>query len=140
MNAPTLEQLMKLVQDEGYFYTRDTDSSSEIRFAKRADDEGGAGWGWRIEKIGKYERFNVDNAAPFLNDKKVNFNAVQAELLASISGAAWYHRSRTKEINKVMGPDYSQNAENAWDGFGKELVQTIENAIRKSKIKLVEDK
>jgi hypothetical protein len=130
---------MKLIQDEGYFYTRDTGSSSEIRFAKRADDEGGPGWGWRIEKIGKYERFDIDNATALFNDKRVNFNAIQAELLSSISAAAWYHRSRTKEINKIMGPEYSQNAENAWDGFGKDLVNKIEYAFKRSKIKLVED-
>jgi hypothetical protein len=139
MTAPTLEQLMKLVQDEGYFYTRDTGSSSEIRFAKRADDQGPAGWGWRIQDIGSYERFDIDSATLLFNEKRVNFNVVQAELLSNIAASAAYHRQRTKAINKVMGVDYTDEAEKSMEKFGSDLVKMIDGAIRKSKIKLVED-
>lgn len=138
MSTPTIEQLMKLVQDEGYFYTIDNESSSEIRFARKGDDEGGPGWGWRIEKVGRYEKFEAESAADFLGSKNINFNALQGQLLSNISLAATYHRYRTKAINKAMGIDFSDEALRGSEAFGKELITIVESASRKSKLRLVE--
>lgn len=141
MNGPTTEVLMKLIEDDlnGYFYMREPASSSEIRYVTKADEDGPIGWGWRLEKIGNYEHFKPSNAEAFLADRRVNFVLLQAQLLTAVSTQAAYYRTRTDQIKEAVGPDLYKESEERWDQFGKDLVHAIDTAIRKSKIRLVED-
>ena len=140
MTVPNIEDLMKFIESDinGYFYTRDRESTSEIRYSKKGDSLG-KGWGWRIEGIGKYQEFTADTALDLFELKRVDFNLMHSELLNKVTVIAAYHKMMTGKVQDLLGTQLYDESMKKWDDFGTELKSTVGSLLRKNNLKLVKD-
>lgn len=138
MNRPTIEQLMDLLEDGGYFYTRDESSSSELRFSASGDEYGPRGWGWRLIDIGTYQSFTQESATELFNDKQLNFQHIEMEMLNTIGMSAAIHNIKLNRINDILGKEFTEKATESMESFGNNLVNAVTKLINKSKLKVVE--
>lgn len=137
IDEPTIEQLMQLIQADmyGYFFTIDSNTNLEIDFG-RPDRQ----WRLRDKETGEEKIFTVNTAVELFNKYKVDFFKLHVELTHTVGITTASAQARVDRVKEVLGEERVQEMLDEWEEFKKNLKETANNVVRRSKIKLVGDK
>jgi hypothetical protein len=133
-NGPSIEELMVLIQSDvhGYFFTIDFDSNTEIDYGRPTKK-----WRVRNRQTDEEVYFTVGNAVEIFTKYNIDFFHMHAELMHTIGITTISAQARIDRVKELLGEDKVTEIFEEWERFKEDLISTANNAVRRSRIKLV---
>lgn len=134
--SQTIEQLMSLIQTDlhGYFFTIDHEANVDIEFGRGIRE-----WILRDRDTKEETKFSINQAVQLFHKHQVDIFKVHLELVHHIGIALQSARAKIDRANELFGKAEVKKMIQDWEIFTDTLLETIEDTVRRSRIKLVKD-